>query len=378
MHTKDYLNQEIKEEIEKKGFSIYNYISFKELLLTVNKDYLAVITALNIPLFIIFIIIGYLTYDTKDLTYFIKGIIFIYGLIFAYLIINLYFRTYKFSQITNVIYTKKGLIIDNKIFHYETDEKLKNLLLNYEKIFDEYLSKPSRLSENINFLRKNIIDKFSQNFDELSKKMDKNSAELAIILIFYNLTIFIFYYLGIILGFFLFFIFSFFINLYFKINKSVELKIKDEMTIVDDRLKKLDEIYILLNKKINTFQDGEISNLSNKIDKDMNIFYENINTILSHKDILRNIIEQSIYKDFIDFEYLAFYIKTQFNKPLTDVINLMNDYKSKVDNQIDEIKNHLKNSNEKENYQIEQKLINLQTIQKNINLYLDKLKMSLQ
>lgn len=378
MHTKDYLNQEIKEEIEKKGFSIYNYISFKELLLTVNKDYLAVITALNIPLFIIFIIIGYLTYDTKDLTYFIKGIIFIYGLIFAYLIINLYFRTYKFSQITNVIYTKKGLIIDNKIFHYETDEKLKNLLLNYEKIFDEYLSKSSRLSENINFLRKNIIDKFSQNFDELSKKMDKNSAELAIILIFYNLTIFIFYYLGIILGFFLFFIFSFFINLYFKINKSVELKIKDEMTIVDDRLKKLDEIYILLNKKINTFQDGEISNLSNKIDKDMNIFYENINTILSHKDILRNIIEQSIYKDFIDFEYLAFYIKTQFNKPLTDVINLMNDYKSKVDNQIDEIKNHLKNSNEKENYQIEQKLINLQTIQKNINLYLDKLKMSLQ
>ncbi|MFW2601734.1 hypothetical protein [Aliarcobacter butzleri] len=378
MHTKDYLNQEIKEEIEKKGFSIYNYISFKELLLTVNKDYLAVITALNIPLFIIFIIIGYLTYDTKDLTYFIKGIIFIYGLIFAYLIINLYFRTYKFSQITNVIYTKKGLIIDNKIFHYETDEKLKNLLLNYEKIFDEYLSKPSRLSENINFLRKNIIDKFSQNFDELSKKMDKNSAELAIILIFYNLTIFIFYYLGIILGFFLFFIFSFFINLYFKINKSVELKIKDEMTIVDDRLKKLDEIYILLNKKINTFQDGEISNLSNKIDKDMNIFYENINTILSHKDILRNIIEQSIYKDFIDFEYLAFYIKTQFNKPLTDVINLMSEYKSKVDNQISEIENHLKNSNEKENYQIEQKLINLQTIQKNINLYLDKLKMSLQ
>ncbi|MCT7616313.1 hypothetical protein N5U05_01030 [Aliarcobacter butzleri] len=294
------------------------------------------------------------------------------------MIINLYFRTYKFSQITNVIYTKKGLIIDNKIFHYETDEKLKNLLLNYEKIFDEYLSKPSRLSENINFLRKNIIDKFSQNFDELSKKMDKNSAELAIILIFYNLTIFIFYYLGIILGFFLFFIFSFFINLYFKINKSVELKIKDEMTIVDDRLKKLDEIYILLNKKINTFQDGEISNLSNKIDKDMNIFYENINTILSHKDILRNIIEQSIYKDFIDFEYLAFYIKTQFNKPLTDVINLMSEYKSKVDNQISEIENHLKNSNEKENYQIEQKLINLQTIQKNINLYLDKLKMNLQ
>ena len=47
MHTKDYLNQEIKEEIEKKGFSIYNYISLKELLLTVNKDYLWIINILT-------------------------------------------------------------------------------------------------------------------------------------------------------------------------------------------------------------------------------------------------------------------------------------------------------------------------------------------
>ena len=58
MYKKDYLNKEIREEIEKKGFSIYNYISLKELLLTVNKDYLAVITALNTPLFILFIVIG--------------------------------------------------------------------------------------------------------------------------------------------------------------------------------------------------------------------------------------------------------------------------------------------------------------------------------
>ncbi len=101
------------------------------------------------------------------------------------------------------------------------------------------------------------------------------------------------------------------------------------MTIIDNKLKKLDEIYLLLSKQIGTFQNGEISNLSNKIDKDMNIFYENINNILTYQDNLKNIIEQSIYKDFIDFEYLAFYIKTQFNKPLNDVIKLMSDYKIK-------------------------------------------------
>ncbi len=373
MHTKDYLNQEIKEEIEKKGFSIYNYISLKELLLTVNKDYLWIINILTIPLFIFFIAIIYASFTD----YFIPSVIIVYSLIFIYLIIKLLFRTYKFSQITNIIYTRKGLVIGNKIFHYEEDEKLKNLLLDYEKLFYEYLSKPSKLSKNIKHLRQNIIKNFEKILDYISKD-NKLDLIAFFILIIYGIGTIILYYIGFILGFFLFFLFSFFINLYFKINKSVELKIKDNMTIIDNKLKKLDEIYLLLNKQINSFQDGEISNLGKKIDKDMNIFYENINTILTQKSLLREIIEQSIYKDFIDFEYLSFYIKTQFNKPLNDVINLLNDYKLKVDNQIDEIENYLKNSNEKEKYQVEQKLINLKTIQKNINLYLDKLNMSLQ
>ncbi|MFV7789315.1 hypothetical protein ACNSOP_04020 [Aliarcobacter lanthieri] len=379
MYQKDYLNKEIREEIEKKGFSIYNYISLKELLLTVNKDYLKAITALNIPFIAVFMAVGFLSYFSENYEYFIYMFISIYSLIFIYLIGRLSFRTYKFSQITNILYTRRGLIIGENIFHYETDEKLRNLLLDYEKIFDEYLSKPSKLSQNIISLREKLSNNLKENYSSLRRSNDIRSVAVGFILItIYNISVFIFYYLGIVLGFILFFILSFFINLYFKINKSTELKIKENMGLIDNKIKKLDEIYDLLNKQISNFQDGEISNLGKKIDKELNLFYENINSILIQQDTLKNIIEQSIYKDFIDFEYLAFYIQIQFNRPLTDVINLMNDYKSKVDNQIDEIENYLKNSNEKENYQVEQKLVNLQTIQKNINLYLDKLNMSLQ
>ncbi|MFX4235191.1 hypothetical protein ACOL3F_04515 [Aliarcobacter butzleri] len=374
MHTKDYLNNEIREEIEKKGFSIYNYISLKELLLTVNKDYLTIINTLNTA-FLLLIFLYFLPLQfiiNNSLNYILSFTLLIYSLIFIYLILKLLFRAYKFSQITNILYTKKGLVIDNKIFHYEEDEKLKNLLLDYEKLFDEYLSKPSKLSENINILKTNI----SNDFKKYSE--GKKIGDVLFTQILYIITIYIFYYIGFILGFFLFFIFSFFINLYFKINKSVELKIKDNMKIIDDKLKKLDEIYLLLSKQIGTFQDGEISNLSNKIDKDMSKFYENINTILTQKSLLKEIIEQSIYKDFIDFEYLAFYIKSQFNKPLKDVINLMGNYLFKVNSQISEIETFIKTNNSSEKYQVEQKLVNLQAIQKNISLYLNKLELSLQ
>ncbi|MDN5105991.1 hypothetical protein O8C79_11830 [Aliarcobacter butzleri] len=281
MHTKDYLNQEIKEEIEKKGFSIYNYISLKELLLTVNKDYLATITTLNIAFMFIFMGVGFLSYFSKNYEYFIYLFIYVYSLIFIYLILKLLFRTYKFSQITNILYTKKGLIIGKEVFHYETDKDLKNLLLDYEKLFDEYLSKSSKLSENIDSLREKLSNKLKENYSSLGRGDDIRAIIVGFILItIYNISVFIFYYLGFILGFFIFFIFSFFINLYFKINKSVELKIKENMQFIDKKIKKLDEIYLLLSKQISTFQDGEIFNLSNKIDKDMNKFYENINTLI--------------------------------------------------------------------------------------------------
>lgn len=376
---KDYLNDEIREEIDKKGFSIYNYISLKELLSTINKDYLEAINFLNIPFIFLFSAVGYFSYEAKNYGYFIFMFISIYTLIFIYLLVKLLYRTYKFSHITNVIYTKKGLIIGDKIFHYEEDEKLKNLLLSYEKLFHEYLSKPSRLSENIYILKSKLTDNLKKGFTLISKADDRRVVAGGFVLLtIYSVTIFIFYYLGLIFGLFIFFIFSFFITLYFKIHSPIELKIKDKMTIIDTKIEKLDEIYISINEKITTFKDGEISNLSKNIQKEFNSFYEDINIILTQKDYLKNIIESSTYKDFIDFEYLAFYIKTQFNKPLEDMINLLKDYKLSIDLQINEIENFIKNNSLQEQYQVEQKLVNLQTLQKNIALYLDKLNISLQ
>jgi hypothetical protein len=136
--------------------------------------------------------------------YFIPSVIIVYSLIFIYLIIKLLFRTYKFSQITNILYTRKGLVIGNKIFHYEEDEKLKNLLLDYEKLFYEYLSKPSKLSKNIKHLRQNIIKNFEKILDYISKD-NKLDLIAFFILIIYGIGTIILYYIGFILGFFLIF-----------------------------------------------------------------------------------------------------------------------------------------------------------------------------
>lgn len=374
---KEYINENIKKEVLEKGFSIYNYISLKELLFTINKDYLDAILKLNSLLFVLFLVFSYISFESGDFSILIGFLFATYGFIFIYLVAKLFYRTSKFSQITNILYTKKGLIISNKIFHYEDDYELKELLLSYEKLFDEYLSKPSRLSENITYMKKNLIEKFSNHFDQVSKIKDKNSGYLLIILLIYSISSFIFYYLGFVLGFLFFLIFSFFINIYFRFNKSIEIKIKENMSFIDDKIKNLNNIYEDLKAKIDTFRDGEISNLSKKMDSELNSFYLNINTILKNKDILKTIISESIYKDFIDFAHLANYIKEQFNKPLIDMITLLEDYERSINRQINSIKSEL-NSNISESYQLEQKLINLELIAKNISINLKKLHNSVQ
>ena len=51
------------------------------------------------------------------------------------------------------------------------------------------------------------------------------------------------------------------------------------MSFIDDKIKNLNNIYEDLKAKIDTFKDGEISNLSKKMDSELNSFYLNKGTI---------------------------------------------------------------------------------------------------
>lgn len=378
---KKYINKSTVEEVEEKGFSVYNYISMKELMSTINKDYLEALNKINIPFAIISIIIGYISYEAKSFGLMLYFFIGIYGLVFLYLIAKLFYRTYKFSLISNIIYTNKGLVIGEEIFNYEEDSKLKSLLAEYKSLFSEYLSKPSTLKKEIEVKRSKLLSKLSNNYEVAAKSADAIDGRVAIgifaILTVYSISIFVFYFLGIAIGFVLFFVILFFINIYFKINKSMELKTKILVSKIDVELDDLEEIYQKLNDKISTFNEGEIFNLSKHIEKEYNSFYSKINQIIDQKDALKSLIENSKYKDFIDFALFAVYLKNQFNKPLNEMIELLKNYQMKIQDQINKAKDSLENIESKEKYQIETKLVSLESIHKNISLHLKQLESSI-
>lgn len=386
LNTKSYIDKKSIKEVQEKGFSVYNYISIKELLSTINKDYLSTLSAINIPFAILSVIIGFISYETYSYTLLITFFLAVYACIFIYLIAKLIYRTYKYSLVTNVIYSHKGLVIGKSIFNYQDDSKLLDLLKKYEDIFSEYLSKPSTLKDEIRRKKEKLKNGLQNNFSFINKlssgrsSRNSDSGKFAIIalaiLVIYSITITIFYFLGIALGFILFFIIIYFIELYFKFNKSIELKIKNITTYIGKDLNKLEAIYQNLNTKISTFEDGEINDLSRNIDKEYSEFYSIINKTIDKKDTLKKLIEESIYKDFIDFSLFALYLKKQFNKPLNEMIDLLEQYKRNILKQINEIEETIKSIPIEDKHHIETKLTRMYSLNKNLNLQLETLKAS--
>jgi hypothetical protein len=103
-------------------------------------------------------------------------------------------------------------------------------------------------------------------------------------------------------------------------------------------------IYSGLKIKIDEFNSGKIFNLERIIDNKFKDFYSQINLILQKEKKLREIIENSKYKNFIDFAYFRKYLKENFNKPVKDMISLLNKYEKLLTKQIKELQKQNKNS----------------------------------
>ena len=337
--SKKYLNPEIERQIEEKWFSVYNYISLKELLLTVQRDYLWVISKLNIPFAVITVILWVFSYASQSFGFILAFILIAYSMIFIYLFAKLIKVTYYYFIVSDVVYTKKWIIIWKKIYYYDDDGNLDDSLKKYEVIFEEYLSKPSRLQEIIEKRKERLIsnttEKLSESGQKLAKMMENIESnwawKLALVVFasfaLYVICLYIFYYIGIFLWFLLFYVYWLFINFILFFMRNTEEKIKRKTLQIDNTFLKMDTTYGLLSQKISTFTGWEVSNISKFIWDKFNDFYGYTNISLKDKNKLLELIKDSQYKDFVDFDLLKKYLKNNFNKPVKEMIAMLENYK---------------------------------------------------
>ncbi len=368
-----YLNDKIEKEVKEKGFSVYNYISLKELILTARKDFLGILSKINIALMVITIILWIISYYSSLFFILPVFLFIIFFLIFLYIFIKLIFRTKLFLYISNVVYTKTGLMISDDYLYYSKDKKkLDKKLKKYEAIFDEYLSRSSNLKEVISKKKKEVLDESVKTSWSIVKWMTSKRigssrktgwAVLIVIvsLILYVMSLYIFYYLWYFVLYFLWKIYSFILWFFISFKNKIELKIKNRTLWIEQKLDKMNIIYKVLKNKIDNFKDWEISDIWNFTEDKFSDFYNQIDLVLKDVKDLKFLIETSKYSNVIDFNIFKTYLKKKFNAPVKDMVWLLEVYEKLLNKQILEFK-RLNNNTQKQELDIN----NIEILDKNL------------
>lgn len=387
----NYINKEITAEIEEKWFNVYNYISIDELLLTVRKDYLDYLSFINIPFWIATVGLWLFSYLSSQYLILFIFLFIVYSIIFLLLFIKLLRRTYHFLLISDVVFTKKWIIFWDSLYEYSDTKTLDRKLYYYEKIFLEYLGGKSRLHEYINSKRKELIHmksggKFSQWFWKFLRSISESwwgqqeSWKIIIVLVasyaLYVVFLYLSYYMGYFLGMILMKIYTFFIRILLFFKDNYELKIKKMVTEIDNDIEKMNRVYSLLDSKYTEFSAGEISDISKFTHTNFENFYTEIFSVYENKNKLEKLISEGKYKNFIDFLLFEKYLRKTFNKPISSMITLLENYLKKIPIQLKKLEK-LRHDEEGVQGTIESKKIILKNNQDLLQVNIAKLKESL-
>lgn len=343
-----YTNAEIDQSLEEKGFSVYNYISLEELLMTVQRDYLWILSVINIPFWIATIVLWVMSYASGSFWFLFLMLFWVYFVIFLVLLFKLIVRSFHFLKISNVVYTRKGIILWDVLHQYGDSKSLDKKLWEYEEMFDEYLAKPSKLKQVIIRKRQEVLWWTAETGKKVLDVMGRyniwdDAARLAIPVMIsywiYAILLYTFYYLGYFFWIVMFYAVYIFLKAILLFKENTEIKMKKKIEYIDEGFVNMKKIDKILSHKIAEFGDGEISKIASFVEENFKNFYTEIWLVLSQRKSLLKVIEKSEFKDFIDFEMIEEYIKNSFNKPVKEMILLLSKTEKMLINWINEIKN---------------------------------------
>ena len=342
-----YTNSEIDESLKWKGFSVYNYISLEELLMTVQRDYLAILAKINVPFGIVTIVLWVLAYASGSYGFLFWVLGVVYFIIFLILLFKLVWRSFHFLKVSNVVYTQKWIILWDRLYEYQDSRNLDEKLWEYEEMFDEYLSKPSKLKQVILRKKQEVLGWTAETGKKVLDVMWRfdmwnDAARLAIPVMIsywiYVVFLYVFYYLGYFFWICMFYGVYLFLKAILFFKENTEIKIKKKIENIDGWFTNMSRIDEILSHKISEFRDGEISKIASFVEENFKNFYTEIWMVLSQRKSLLKVIDTSDFKDFIDFDMLEQYIKDKFNKPVKEMIALLSKTEKMLTSGIEEIK----------------------------------------
>ncbi len=374
--------ENIQNEINNKGFYLYRWITSDEIKMSIERDYLKIIKY-TWPLLAIFSIFIWIIFGS--IYFFLITVLSWIFLIILYLIWISIYRSYILVNNSYVVVSDSSVYVWWKSFNLNDTNKINSETKYISDVFEEKLFWNSWLSISKEKFYKDVVDGLFSWFHKVStfyESKTKNSLPLILLYLLYVFILSISYFFGV------FFLWIFTLLLSF-INKIALRIVWNKAIIIDNlfikidksssKLSKLkDDIYKLLENAIdNEWKDW----LLDKINASLSSINEEVDYSIDNSENLRTQIENSKYRDIINFSIYNSWLRKQIKDPLVQIKKLLivstgslNKSKEDISKKLKTIKRKSLISNlELQLERIEIQLKNINEKIKSLDLYIKKL-----
>lgn len=328
------LPSSIKTIVDSKWFHLYEWISPKDVKMSIERDFLKILNFIWIPLAIVSVIAWIVLYQNifLMLSTFFWIIFWVSFLILFYLLFVAIKRSILLTKNAYVVITDSSLSLNWKIVKQSDIQDIKWDIEYVSKVFEENLFSESRLDVSKGNLFKSISDKllgwYSWIFRMFWKGSWKNAGQ-AVILILVLYTIYvgamtIIYFVGA----FTVWIFSTVLTVF---NRFILLKTWNEVLTINTLFEEIDEDSLVIesekNKLLNNLKDAKnnewMDALLTKINDGIITINKATNNAIETNVKLKSKLKQSRYGEMFNFKLYNSWIRKQILDPLTEIYEIL-------------------------------------------------------
>lgn len=330
------ITKEIEQKVDERGFYLYEWISPKELRMTLDNDYLTIVRYGSIPLAIIAAITGFIGF-AGGIPGSIIAILFVLGLFYLVIFVILFFwflrKSYLYTRGANVVITDNHFVQGGKVLEKKDKKSISERFSLYEEVFHEKFLEASRLAEKKQTEKKALFENLKEIamgwgklIENVGRSRDSGWLILVIILagFLYSFMMAGVYFIG------MFFI-ALFGRFFWWIAHLYLLAISNKEHIIQNLFSEIDESATLLEsekeKTISLLDEASQNkwqeNLLGKINESTALLGKISWDAVQDSIQLRKTLESSQYKDIFNFIKYWNWIKKQILEPIDSILLLL-------------------------------------------------------
>ena len=351
---------EINNQVDERGFYLYDWISPDELRMSVQADYLSVVKKSSIPLAVVTFFMGLLglgiwwflwVFWLVMLTLWV-----FYTIVFFYLIAKMIRRSYLYTRGADVIITDNHYVSWGNIIRKDDFQGQKEAFEVMEKLFREPLFEPSRLKEYIALERKWLFEQLKEiayGWGKIIEKLWRSRDGWGLIMvllvwwILYGGMMALVYFLWVFFVAITAHIFSWIAHRILLAANNLEHQIQTLFVDISEasiELKKEKKWSITLLTQ--AWRNDWKENLNQKIEDSFEIISKRAQIATEKSVELEKLLSSSKYKDIFNFTKYGKWIKTQILEPLEEIHTLLKKNKDTLEGILKDIDTQIQETNE--------------------------------